>query len=517
MRIFIIFLNLFLFSHVYAAPLPAKEAFHLSAHFAGFKQLVLQWEVASGYYLYANKIHLHYTPDENGKLTWPPSIKKKISDGEIVAVYTGTIQIPIQLVSSEPFHLTVDYQGCSEKGFCYPPIQSVFQINPKNQSIFFEEQEKNPIGKNLLTNHQSIKNLFQTKHAILLWFIFMGIGLLLAFTPCVLPMIPILASIIVGQETVNTRKAFFLSLSYVLGSAIIYAIAGILAALLGSSLQVWLQKPWIIVISSFIFILLALSLFGFYDLNLPRAWQNRLGDLNSKQKRGTYAGAFMMGILSTLIVSPCVTAPLVGILMYISETGNVFLGGQALFALGLGMGIPLLAVGVSAGKWLPRRGPWMEGIKKVFGVVMLVLAFWLLLRVISFPAFLSNESDAFVVVTNTTTLNDELMKAKNRQCPVLIDFYADWCESCVIMDKKVFQQEMVLKALQHYILLRVDLSDSDTIDEALLKKFHVIAPPTVLFLNGAGQELLSSRIIGEVNEQEFIQKLPEQKDIGLSC
>jgi thiol:disulfide interchange protein DsbD len=374
-------------------------------------------------------------------------------------------------------------------------------------------------------------------------------------------MVPILASIILGQkQPVSMRRSLLLSSTYVLGSAMTYALAGVAAALMGSSLQAWLQQPWIIACVSGIMALLALSLFGVYDLQLPRAFQNRIAAITQKQKGGTYLGVFVMGAVSVLIVSPCVTAPLAGVLMYIAQTGNVVLGAGALFAMGIGMGVPLILLGISAGRWLPRRGAWMGVLQKSVGVMMLVLAVWLLSRVVamrvivqmcgllliatalywaalraghkikylgigamgallivmaSVPAvsgmFVNaapiTKSQPFVIVRNLQELDRQLTTAKTLNKPVLLDFYADWCESCVAMDKNVFTVPYVMQSLNPFILLRADLSANTAEEEALLKNYGVIAPPTILFFNNQGKEVNSQRIVGELSAQEFLTRI----------
>jgi len=421
-----------------------------------------------------------------------------------------------------------------------------------------------------LTTHQTgVQQLLQTQGFLIQILILAGLGLLLAFTPCVLPMIPILTSIIVGQKNTTTRQAFFLSLTYVLGTAITYAIAGLTVALLGSSLQVWLQQPIVIGIVCGLFILLALSLFGLFDLRLPNAVHNKLVHMGNTQRGGSYIGVFAMGMISTLIVSPCVTAPLVGVLLYIAQTGNVVLGASALFALGIGMGIPLLLIGVSAGKWLPKSGPWMVLTKHIFGLLMLAMAIWLGARIFSpmtiktlsgvlllviagYLAFslpkllgkhvanrmagliasvcglflifggsylpaqvnglfdrpsLTQKTGSFIVIHNLSDLKQQMLLAKAKQKPIIIDFYADWCDSCVSMDKNVFDKTTIKNALNNYVLVRADLSANTAEEEALLKQYNIVAPPTVLFFNDAGQELQSQRIIGEVNATEFLTRL----------
>jgi thiol:disulfide interchange protein DsbD len=335
--------------------------------------------------------------------------------------------------------------------------------------------------------------------------------------------------------------------------AITYAIVGMVIALIGSRIQAELQQPWIIILFSGIFVLLALSLFGFYELQLPATWRQRVAAWNHRQKGGTYFGVFLMGSLSTLIVSPCVSAPLVGVLAYIGRTGDVLLGAMALFAMGIGMGIPLLLIGVSADKLLPKAGPWMVTLERTFGIMMLGVAIWMLSRMIPGPITLflwailfiiaaiflgvfsavparfvwlvkilsimslvygmmllvSSVEDGrrhveqvvmpFTIVRSMQTLEQELNAAKQKKQIVLLDFYADWCSSCLAMDRRVFSRSDVQTALHSFRKLRIDLTANNAFDQAVLKQFDVIGPPTMLFFDKEGQELTSQRIVGEVS------------------
>lgn len=399
-------------------------------------------------------------------------------------------------------------------------------------------------------------------HANYLWIfiVFLGLGLLLAMTPCILPMIPILSAIIVGQrQFINTRRAFYLSLSYVLGISITYMIAGIIAAKIGGSVQAFFQSPWVLVLLSGLFVLLALSLFDYYELQLPSFLSNRLQKILQHQRGGTYWGVACMGAISALIVSPCVTAPLVGVLTYIAKTGDQLLGGLALFGLGFGMGLPLLIVGTLGGKILPKAGPWMVFIKRLFGWLMLGLAIFLLSRLL--PSFVTlllwlilivaaswslvrtwrligivtlfivitlfsitvihfNKNEGifssksaliFTPIKTIDDLNQSLRTAKEQHKFALLDFYADWCLSCQEMDRSIFSNSETKKALQNFILLRADITRNDAQDRALMKNLHVIAPPTILFFDANGREIQKLRIVGDVNRQQFLETIQQVK------
>lgn len=552
-------------------PLDADQAFQMAVVVSG-KQPVIKFAIADGYYLYHDRLKIKIIPQQDSPIVYPNGSIKHDSKGQVIKIYQGNISIPLPASAKDAEQVVVDYQGCSFQGFCYPPMHETIALKV-SQNHANKISSPPPIQqhtlKSLLTDQHGIQGVLQSQNYFVILLMFLGLGLLLAFTPCVLPMVPILTGIIVGQKAITTQKAFLLSLTYVLGSALTYAIAGLVAALMGNSLQVLLQTPWVIMIVSLVFILLALSLFGLFELRLPSRMQTQMVNLSNSLSGGTYISVFGMGALSTLIVSPCVTAPLVGILLYIAQTGNMLLGAMALFAIGIGMGIPLLLIGTTAGKWLPKAGPWMEVIKKIFGIVMLMMAIWLLSRTMSvqmadilwkicllgmafaiggyLPRFIGYQKfnrgiatiagvcsafmmlgsvlpnpiitsgiiqqhkaeadQPFHAVHSLTDFQTQLALAQSLHKQVILDFYADWCDSCVAMDKNVFAKPKVQQELSHYVLLRADLSANSAQDEALLKHFDVIAPPTILIFDDNGQELNDQRIVGEVDSKEFLTRL----------
>ena len=393
-KIFLSFFLILLNLNIHAAePLPAEQAFSFTAKLEQ-NTLLAQWAIAPGYYLYRERIHLDEVDTSTPiKIDLPSGITKQ---DEILGkhqVFKDELKISEPLMNNQSKTLRVTYQGCAEFGFCYPPVTKIIKI--QNGAIEVTTQalgaalldnlsQKNIQKIDVVSEQDKATQLLEEKNGLLIIVTFLGIGLLLAFTPCVLPLIPILSGIIVGQRaTLTTNKAFCLSLTYVLAMAFTYAIAGVLAGLAGSYVQAFLQNPWVIAGFSAVFVLLALALFDVYTLQLPASLQEKLNNINQRQQSGRYIGVFIMGVLSTLIVSPCVTAPLIGVLTYISKTGNAVLGGTALFSMGLGSGIPLLIIGTSGGKLLPKTGPWMNQIKSFFGFLLLAVAIWLLTRVIS--------------------------------------------------------------------------------------------------------------------------------------
>ncbi len=370
--------------------LPAEEAFQFFASVKDGQTLNLQWRIADGYYLYREKFELQLSATTDTQLLSyeiPHGIAKyDEAFGDVELLYNNlSIDVPLarSKVTEQNITLIAKFQGCAERGVCYPPMQqSVTLLLPAISTAAISDTA-GPAKKTDSEQDLIVASLQQDSFFLTL-LSFLGFGLLLAFTPCVFPMIPILSGIIVGQgKDITHRKAFFLSLSFVLASAITYTLFGVLAALFGSNLQATFQAPWVIYLFSGIFVALSLSMFGFYNFELPKSLQSRLHNASDHHRDGSFIGAALMGIFSSLIVGPCVAAPLAAALMYIGQTGDVILGGSALFVMGFGMGIPLLIIGASAGSLLPKAGHWLNASKSVFGVIMLAVAVWMLERVIA--------------------------------------------------------------------------------------------------------------------------------------
>ena len=585
----IIILVFFISTAVQAAsePLSVDQAFSFHVYTDTNKQLIAEWDIADGYYLYRKQMHFVAAKDSQVKLATiilPQGLPHHDAIRGDYQAYVGKIIVPILLSNPAKglLKLNIMYQGCSSAGFCYAMVN-------KHLNIDLAKLKKNEDLSNRLTSARKtiseqdyVTQLLVGHPLIYIVLAFLGLGLLLAFTPCVLPMVPILSGIIVDHSRKNsttTLKAFLLSLFYVLGMALTYMVLGIVVALLGSSVQTTMQKPWVLILFSSFFVVLALSLFGLYALQFPASWQRHLIKWDRHFKHGTYSGVFLMGCFSSLIVSPCVSAPLVGVLAYIGQTGDVVLGATALLALGLGMGIPLLLVGTSAGKLLPRSGPWMVSIQKIFGILMLGMAVWLISRLIpelitellwaalliisammlgafqtaisAWDKILKGVGVAFFIyaivilvnaglknpdplrawqlfysqqsvqsalpvklVKNMSELDEQLVLAKRESRPVMLDFYADWCASCKIIDKKVFENPEIQQGLKNLVVLRADVTKENEFDQQLSKRFSVIAPPTVLFFDREGGELTSQRFVGEFSAKQFIQRLQEMKFIS---
>lgn len=381
--------------------LDPDDAFRFSATVVDGETLRLRWDIAPKYYLYRNKFK--FSLDNAGSDLGTSLGNYQIPQGEEkideffgkLQVFHNEMELLVPLVrtttDATTINLKVTYQGCAELGVCYPPIKKSLPLSlPAIDAITTADSATTTATtataaassgtEEFVSEQDSLAASLAGGSTFATIALFFGMGLLLTFTPCVFPMIPILSSIIVGQGKISTRRAFSLSLAYVLAMALTYTVVGVVAGLSGANLQVFFQDPIILSVFAVIFVLLSFSMFGFYELQLPSSWQGKLAQISNSQKGGTLTGTAIMGFLSALIVGPCVTAPLIGALIYISQTGDAVLGGLALFALSMGMGTPLLIVGTSAGKLMPKAGGWMDSVKAVFGVTLLAVAVWMLER-----------------------------------------------------------------------------------------------------------------------------------------
>ena len=374
---------------------PPDQVFQIVAQAKDTNTVELSWQIAAGYYLYRQKFHF-ISSDPDIALGAPDFPQGQIENDQYFGtsmIYRHSVSAIIPVTrsgSSTRFNLTATYQGCADKGLCYPPITKTIPIDFAAAGVTVIPNAANMPQTSPATAPPSQQGRLAEliRHGNLAWvlLVFLGLGLALTFTPCVLPMIPIIAGLIAGQhEKPSTQRAFSLSLVYVLAMALTYTVAGVVVALIGANIQVWFQNPWIVSVFSLIFVLLALSMFGLYELQMPSAIQTRLVGFSNTQKGGAFVGVGIMGVLSALIVGPCITAPLVAALLVIGQSGDAMRGGLSLFALGIGMGIPLLVVGTSAGKLVPKAGPWMQLVKYVLGVLLLAMAIWFLSRILPGP------------------------------------------------------------------------------------------------------------------------------------
>ncbi|MDF1795210.1 MAG: protein-disulfide reductase DsbD [Coxiellaceae bacterium] len=587
-RIFYILLlflaPLLAWSHTEIKPLPADKAFQFSATAKDNQTAVMFFKIAPGYYLYRDKFA--FTPAEPGSavIATPMLPPGKQKFNPTVGNYTaleGNLQFALPVLSHKKnmLPLKVHYQGCSSEGFCYPPITKIIDIDLGGnygtvvKPIAVDIPAAQP--EHLSDSTDRITRILSNSNIGWVILAFFGFGVLISLTPCILPMIPILSSIIIGQSKhgqLSHLRSFMLSLAYVLGMAITYAIAGMIFGYLGSNIQAALQIPWVIIVFTVVFVLLALSMFGYYDIQIPAKLQTKLHHSSDKQRRGSYIGVGLMGAISSLVMSPCVTPPLVGALGFISRTGNALTGGIALFALGIGMGVPLLVIGATSAKLLPKSGPWMNAIKKVLGVMLLAVAITLLSRIIpdwlnmvlwmlltfgcayALGAFktadgitqrigkalgvilfiygiilliglyqgntnplrpiqqnrlTSQPADQFIRITTTEQLQQQLAKAKTSKKPVMLDFYADWCIACKQMTAYTFTNPQVQQALQKYTLIKVDVTANNAQSKQLQQRYGVIAPPTLIFISPSGQIEHSQSVVGEINAEDLLKHLAQ--------
>lgn len=375
-------------------PLEPEQAFQFSSRIDG-NTVFLSWVIAPHHYLYRDKVSVQVIEPSGSQATFSLAEGEEKTDAFLgkVRIFHEVLDVAVQLSElkpGQPVKLKVGFQGCAEAGICYPPMEEVVAFtagstsaSPASSSSSITQSAPPPATAPPLNEQDAIAAKLASGNTWLAIGLFFLAGLGLALTPCIFPMIPILSGIIAGQGAgLSTRRAFMLSLVYVLAMSLTYTFAGVLAGLFGSNLQAAFQNPWILGSFALVFVALALSMFGFYELQVPNSLQSKIADISGKQKSGSYIGVVIMGLLSALIVGPCVAPPLAGALIYIGQTGDAFLGGAALFALSMGMGLPLILVGTLGGKVLPRAGAWMDTVKAVFGVLMLGVAIWLVSRIL---------------------------------------------------------------------------------------------------------------------------------------
>ena len=498
--------------------LPPDQAFKLNVEAVSGDVLQAQFTIVPGYYLYNQRIKFAIKDANQGKINAVDLPKGEIKEDPNFGkteVYHHDFVAKIHVAdAAKALVLDATYQGCSEKGLCYAPQHKTFNLNTNGLQ-----------ANNGAASGATIDSSSNDDHATTLlkggkiWLIvagFFGFGLLLALTPCVLPMIPILSGIIVGDKKVHHHAtsrlhAFNLSLAYVMGMALSYTLAGIAAGLSGQLLSNALQSPWILAFTACIFVFLAFSMFGFYELRLPQNIENRMVNTANKLKGGQFLGVFSMGAISALIVSPCVAAPLAGALIYIGQTHDVVLGGVALFALSIGMGVPLLLIGASAGHVLPKAGLWMNAVRNFFGVLMLAMAAYIVWPVLPHNITqpinnilgLNTKHLPFTRIKSVADLDKAIKNAKGKT--VMLDFYADWCTSCKEMEKLTFSENTIQTALKDTVLLQADVTANNDDDLALLQRFGLFGPPGIIFFNRSGQEIKPFKIIGYQNSAEFLK------------
>ena len=478
--------------------LEPEKAFRFSARGVG-DAVEVRFEIADGYYLYRERFRFEAPGATLGKPEFPQGIAHKDEFFGEMQIYRKDVRIRIPGQSaSGALDLKVTSQGCADVGVCYVPMESRASIRLASSSAGPSTKSAAEGSQlfSIFASDMDVARLFQGSFGLILGS-FLLFGLLLAFTPCVLPMIPILSGIIAGEgRSLSKSRALALSLAYVIGMAVTYAVAGVAAAYSGTLLAAALQNAWVLGGFALVFVALALSMFGLYELRLPGFVSQRLDEAQRRLPGGRVATVAGMGALSAVIVSPCVAAPLAGALLYIAQTKDVTLGGTALFAMALGMGAPLVAVGVSEGALLPKSGPWLNRVKQFFGVLLLAVAAWIVS-----PLFLSSKSDTgFARIASSAELDTKL-EAPGK--PVMLDFYADWCVSCKEMEHFTFSDPKVRAQLARMLLLQVDVTANTPEHKALLKRFSLFGPPGIVFFDAQGREIKGLRVIGYQNAERF--------------
>ena len=537
---------LLVMGNTFAAPefLPPEKAFQAEATWAvNTNDIEVEIFPAKGYYIYQESLHLKMGSQPNKleavKSSLPAGIEKfDETFQKKMQVYKQAFLLTLdkKAEAGKPLYLELELQGCAEAGICYPPMTLKFLLagpgvkarpipetsdgvgagNPdkKEFSLLDVWRERDDVN--------AISRFLGSTPAGYLFIAFFILGLALAFTPCVLPMLPILSSIVFGtqgKQSISKGRASLLAAAYVLGMACVYALAGVLMAALGGSVQRALQSP--IALIGFALLLLALSgsLFGLYELRMPQSWQQKVDQLAGRHQGGSFAGAFALGGISTLVASPCITAPLAGVLTFIAQTGSMSLGAGLLFVMALGMGLPLLFIAIEARILIPSTGIWMVWLQRTLGVLLVATAAW-----IASPLFQSGSDEAgktmangqrqhqigkasFVVIDSSAQLDQFLAQAKEQKKLVLLDFYADWCISCKEMEVNTFANPEVNQELQKFILIQADVTKNSPEHQALLKRFGLFGPPGILIFDLNSEELKDQRVIGYMPPQRFLERL----------
>ena len=552
--------------------LPVDDAFQFSAAKSENQEnVIVNWSIAEGYYLYQEKISVKLNQEETSSFDEPTF---SISPEDYNDPYFGLMKIfkkPVQAIfkaSQPPLKaedvVEIAYQGCTS-GFCYPPEVKEIKVAdlPIEQVANTEKTSENSTALSAQPKAEQdrlAESLFNSKYAVFGFFL---LGLGLAFTPCVLPMLPLLSAIVIGQnQRPNMWRAFALSFVYVQGMALTYTLLGLIVAAIGLPFQVALQHPYVMIGLSIIFVLLALSMFGLFTLQLPSSLQTKLSLLSQQQKAGAFGGVFLMGMIAGLVASPCTSAPLSGALLYVAQSGDLFTGAITLYLLALGMGVPLILITLFGNKILPKSGMWMETVKKLFGFVMLALPVFLISRILPdewtprlwamlgtaffiwfafqmpkngtgwvfrilflvaamisvkpLQTWVWGESQAPSAVENKAFSHIEFKKVRseaelqqalseNNKSLVMLDLYADWCVACKEFEKETFSDPSVQKAFGDMLLLQVDMTKNSEENRALMTKYKVLGLPTILFFNRDGKEIEGSRVNGFMPPVEFLQ------------
>lgn len=521
--------------------------------------LNLSWQVKDGYYLYRKQISITPSQADIAEVKLPPGVWHEDEFYGKSEIYRKQLNIPVTVnQAATGATLTVTYQGCADAGFCYPPETKTVPLSEVSAAVGGAPATA-PVTEAPEEKPQPAAQLPFSA----LWALLIGIGI--AFTPCVLPMYPLISGIVLGgKQRLSTGRALLLTFIYVQGMALTYTALGLVVAAAGLQFQAALQHPYVLIGLAIIFTLLALSMFGLFTLQLPSSLQTRLTLLSNRQQGGSPGSVFAMGAIAGLICSPCTTAPLSAILLYIAQSGNMWLGGGTLYLYALGMGLPLMLITVFGNRLLPKSGPWMEHVKTAFGFVILALPVFLLERIIGdewgvrlwsllgvaffswafitslqakhawmrivqivllaaalvsvrplqdwafgMPHAQTQTHLNFTPVASVEALNQALAQAKGR--PVMLDLYADWCVACKEFEKYTFSDPQVQQALGDTVLLQADVTANNAKDVALLKHLQVLGLPTILFFDAEGKEHPEARVTGFMDAATFSAHLRDRQ------
>lgn len=554
---------------------PVDQAFPFN-FFQQDHRLTLDWQVKEGYYLYQQRLSFSAENVTLGDIQMEDGQPYRDEFFGDVNIYTHPLFVNIPMQDWQPgAKVIVQYQGCAKAGFCYPPETRVIDIASFTNGDMapattltqtprhLETSTTNTSTPQPLTEQDQLASGLADNWWTPLLFLALGVGL--AFTPCVLPMYPILTSIVLGSGKLSQRRALGLSLVYVQGMALTYTLLGLVVASAGLQFQAAMQHPYVLIGLSILFVTLALSMFGVYTLQLPSGVQTWLNNLSNKQQGGSSAGVFAMGAISGLVCSPCTTAPLSGALLYVAQSGDLLTGGLALYALAMGMGIPLILVAVFGNKLLPKAGGWMDRVKTLFGFVLLAAPIFLLERILpemwstalwsalgiaafgwlyhvkynlefggwkqsavgiiavlglfasAQPAlnywFADSTQQAqtsevsFIKIRNVEELQQQLALAKQAKRPVMLDFYADWCVACKEFEKYTFHDPAVAAQLKQFVLLQADVTRNQAQDIELLQAQQVLGLPTIDFWDAQGNPVSNARLTGFMQAAPFLEHI----------
>ncbi|QTL36191.1 protein-disulfide reductase DsbD [Pseudoalteromonas viridis] len=562
--------------------LPVEEAFKFDFDQQG-KVLFTGWDIAPGYYLYKKKLEIIA---KGADISVPEYAQGEMIEDEFFGkteVYFDQFAVISRLSNiTDGAVVKIRYQGCAEAGLCYPPEVitvplTVLVSGGDNDATPPTKATSQPEAASANSDDLSFTERLAQQSLLTNLAVFFAVGVGLAFTPCVFPMFPILSSLIAGQQHLSTKKAFSLSFVYVQGMAVTYAALGLVVAYFGGQVQGYLQHPAVLISFSLLFVLLAFAMFGWYEIKLPSGMMNRLTEISNQQSGGNYVGVFSMGVLSGLIASPCTTAPLSAALLYVAQSGDFMVGGLTLYALSLGMGLPLLLLGTSGGKLLPKAGGWMEQVKTLFGFVMLFVPLILLERILDFNIILglasvlavatalylhhwqsgqaqgkgktllwamatslfvvglltarsvvfptpetaqtnvaqNDTKQGFRLLDDLAALNVAVEQANSNGKIAMVDLYAEWCVACKEFEKYTFPTEQVQAQFAYFDTLKLDLTESNDTTIEIMEAFTVFGLPSILFFDAQGNEIPELRVTGFQDADEFAAHLEKVRQYVL--